>query len=521
MKRDLSLKIFLFALFCIFFLSGIERLAAQEIPSALAVSDCLDYFRMGSVSLRGASDETDYRAGSKADFDILLENNNDFPIIDSDIYVQIYRKNPEKAVRGNFLADQFFVGEKINLAPHSQKNVRFSWEIPDASPEGKYIAGLSLVQNKKINISGLPYDNGGYGGAVDFNVRPNENSREIIFPIDQISINGVLLERSNFFPIIPEGQNVRIIAGLANVSNQRSEINLTKKLYYWSGIEGERFIQNTKESVELDPDQEKNIIGEFEKLPPGVYAYEVAAQSGKVKSIVQFRFLVQGKNPSARVSFASTGNFPLKKGVKNYFVACFHSISDIESFDGKIYLALRDEKGGILAKGEYKGLLTPAMLALKKEFIPDQDYSNIFLDAMIYSSKGDLVDQISLKYNCDELGNQPVGFKISVNNSIVKVKANDCCDELAKVPFSIEISSDNGKIIFFEPDVKDGYFSRKINFENNKKYEIVAISGNTRQNMEYSHRQEKWDWIYIVAAMAIFAAIIIAIIIRRKRNKNA
>ncbi len=521
MEKDLLSKIFLFVISCIFFFSGVEHLAAQEISSTLAPSDCLDYFRIGSVSLRGASNEADYRAGSKADFDILLENNNDFPVVDLDIYAQVYRKNPEKAARGNFLVDQFFVGEKISLAPHSQKSVSFSWEIPGTAPEGKYIAGLSLVQNRKINISGLPYDNGGYDGNIDFNVRPNENSREVIFLADQTSVNGVLLERSNFFPVIPAGQDVRISANLVNASNQKLEIAIAKKLYYWSSVEDEHFIQSTKESVELDSDQTKNISEQFEKLPPGVYVYEAIAQTGRLKSILQFRFLVQGKDPSARISFASIGSFPLEKTVKNYFIACFHSISDIEPFDGKIYLALRDEKGGILAKGEHKGLLTPATLAFKKEFIPDQDYSNVFLDAMIYDNKGNLVDQVSLKYDCDELKNQPFGFKISISNSILKIKANDCCDRLAKIPFSIEISSDNGKMVFFEPDAKDGYFSKKINFENNKKYEIVAISGNTRQSAEYFHRKGEWDWPYIVAAIVILGAIGIVIIIKKKRNKDA
>ncbi len=502
-------------------LSPATGYVSAQISSAQDFSepgDCFDYLHLGDVSIKVFAQDDDYKAGDKANFTAVFYNLNDFAVADGSPYAQIFRKNPDSNSGQDYLMDQFFLEQPVSLAPNGQKQINFSWQIPAGVSEGQYVVGISLLEAKKMHLSGLPFNDGGYGGFAFFNIRPNENIEEIVLEKDKVKVNGELIASKDYFPIIAEEAAIAIEIPAYNVSARKIQAQISKKLYFWDNSAAGKFLQDTKETIMLEPEKEGGLNEILGKLKPGVYLYEITAQAARAKSMLQFRFFVRGEEVSARSGFLSLRKFPLVKNDKTYFVACFNSISDAESFNGKVYVALRDENNNVLAKGEYSGLLSPKMTALRKEFTAGKNYEKIWLDSIIYDAQGNLIDQTTLLFDCKRFADQVSKINVSVDNSSVKVIPKTFCDKSAQTTMSIEVIRQDGKMIFYEPNFKGNSFLKKIDFKVGESYKITAMADNIKQVLEYQHVKNDNKSEFWIISIVLSAIAAIFIFLKNKQN---
>ena len=477
--------------------------------------DCFQYYSFPSISFSIQPEKLNYKAGEIARFNGTLKNENNYPIVDGSVFVQVFRKNPQSLEEGDYLVDEFFAIENVNLGAFSEKDFSFQWQIPEGVSSGEYFVALHFQVGKKFNLAGLSFVEGVYGGISNFNVEET-NLADVFFEKSKVLVNGQPFSSRGFIPKIEKGKSVKIEFSFKNQSQENQQVEITKRLFSWDNLLRENLIKEEIEEMTISGKSTKALSKTFEKLKAGVYLYEVIIQNKNSKSILKVRFEVEGENPPARLNFVGLNKFPIKEKENSFVFACFHSVSDNNNFEGKAVFRLKDRAGNVILQKEYEGTITPQIMAIKEDFLPDKNYNELILEGAIYDKEGNLVDEISLSYNC---------FKFNFTNEVVFERTGNrfsllplnVCSQNIPAKMTIEVIDDRGKVVFFEPSFSGNKFEKEIKLDPQKNYKIKVYSDGIEKTIPFivGNQQSK---VPLFLSLAILVFLLIYFYLQQKRQ---
>ncbi len=490
---------------------------------------CFDYYKFGSVKIFLHTEKNSYQTGEIVKFSGTLNNENDYPISNGNLYIQILRENgQEKLKYGNNLIDEKFAIENLFLNSKSQKEVNFEWKIPEGMSEGKYALASFFTVAKKMNVSGLSFIDNVYGGITYFDVKNSSSVSEVVIDRTKTTLNGAPFYARMFTPQFEQSEEIKIAYPVKNLSGSVQGLKITEKIYKWDNLLESQLVGEKTESESLPGKETKERSVSYSNLEPGIYLFESKLENAGSQSILKVRFAVSGNNVSGRINFAGVSNFPLEKGQSAHIFSCFHSTSDVTSVNGKVVLNLKNGNKTI-ASTDFAGAITPQIMAIKKDFVSQEDYNNLKLETVFYDQNGKIYDRVELDYSCSNFPNAKK-INIEIKNGTLSVAPVNACGAPVKTKMAIEMTENNNpKAVLYESSFIGSVYSKKYDFKSGSNYKIIAIAQNgVRGEMAYNtdlalkaEKSEKirrsflWVGIIVVVLIAIFVGTYLK---NRKRN---
>lgn len=395
---------------------------SQEINGQLFVSptqvdgtiDCMDYYRSTSVQINIALENVSVAAGSPAMFKGTIKNDNNYPIVDGAVYVKIFRKQVDQKkaqINGNNLVDQFFVQDSISLNAKEEKGISFNWSVPNYALSGEYQIATFFTSAKKFNLAGLSFTDDIIGGIYNFKVK-SEKKYNVELDKNSVDVNGQKYHTTPFPPRFKDG-DIIVKTNLINSSKELQSIPITWTLYFWDGQQEQNIIDTKKETIELKPNETKNIQYVIQNKEYPVYYLVAEADYEDAKSIIDVRVARQDVNRT-QISFSTITNYPLKQNEKNTLFVCVRNSGIGDAVDNnKLVLTLLDENKQEIHKYIYTGQISNNAAGLLSDFMPNQDYDNFTLKSELYTDNK-LVDSVEMNYDCHNIDTKICSAKSNV-----------------------------------------------------------------------------------------------------------
>jgi hypothetical protein len=360
-----------------------------------------DYYKFGSIKVDLQSERASYVPGDKIKFSGTITNTNFYPIINGEVYVRIFQENEINARKnGDYVIDEFFVLENINLMPSEKKNVNFNWNIPPSAFKGDYKLATFFTVDKKYNMSGLSFTSNVYASFCTFEIKGNNQGR-IIFDRNNAKFNNEPYLFRSYIPQLTSKDKAEISILLNNTYNVSKNVRITYDLYSWDALSEENKVKSDSEDLVIGPNSYRTIKYSLDGFDLSVYLLKITAISKTDKSIVDIRFSVNDI-PMARINYAGITKFPLVKGEKAKAFVCFHGVND-SGFNGKIDLNLKDNGGNIIASKEYRGNITGDVMLETADISANQNLSLLNLESELSDANRKVIDSFSGTYDISKL----------------------------------------------------------------------------------------------------------------------
>ncbi len=398
---------------------GNEKTSVTAFPDDKVINspaNCFDYYHFQSVQVSLDVDKKSYQPGETIKFEGNLINENSYPIFNGYVFVRISRENKDYMTEGNYIVDEFIPLKKVVLDEQETKPVSFSWEIPDKLARGDYRADFFFSVGKRFNLGGLPFSNEVIVGFTEFSVKSNNNF-SIYFDRSNTKVNGKKYQQIGGWPVVLPGKKIIVSQPILNTYQESKKIKITYGLSYWGGLDRNNLLSTKTEEKIIPADSSlelKYIIPEAEE---SVYYLKIIAddRAGQ-KSIINIRVLSPQEKP--RINFPAITKFPIKGGDKFTLFSCFHNTSRLNT-KGHLIVSLLDKEGDNIGQVDYRGEISSAMMADKKDLIAKRDYNYLKLIAKLYDKNNRLADSYSVIYDCQALNKCPTKAK---NNSSLNIK---------------------------------------------------------------------------------------------------
>ena len=400
------------------FLPGLTL--AQEVtgaPENLTPAECFDYYQFQSVMVDITPALTQTVSGAQMKFDLVATNQNDYPIVDGSIYVKIFQKQIDaKAAQsnGNFLVDQFFVKEGITLDAKETKTFEFMWTVPAWAPEGDYLTFTYFESAKKFNLLGLSFTDDITGGRGNFKVK-SDFKNSVMIDKNNVKVGGKKLLFATPSPRFTKDEAIAIELPIKNPTKTAQEATITYDLYYWDSLNNSQKIDTKKETINLKAGETKKLAYQITDTKYPVYYLVATTKWHDFSSIADIRVIREGLD-RGRINFPGIKSFPIKKGEANTLFVCAHSMGTIPGnststdeigvsapIQGKLEISLVDGQNNQIKKYAWSGEITSEMMGFKADFTPDKNYSSFQIKAALYDASNQIMDEATLKYDCNEI----------------------------------------------------------------------------------------------------------------------
>lgn len=476
-----------------------------------AGADCFDYYHFNSVEIEFNPTETVLVPEDILNVEAVLRNHNDYPLVDGGLLVQIFREKKDGNIQaGNYLIDEFWAVEGVSLNALSEKNVGFDWRIPAGLSGGDYFLAGHFIVGTKMNLSGLSFLEGVYGGLSYFTIE-EQTVNEIYFDKESIEINDQTFWARSFIPQLDQDQ-ADISFDLINLGDQGREINLNENLYKWDNIGSDQLIWSDQRTLLLTAGGRRSVNQVFSDLSSGVYLYEVKTD----QSILKARFVVNGPNSPSRFNFLALTEFPIKNGQDNSFFACFHNTTDLEGVDGRIEVRLEDAIGNEIASWDYEGLISPNIMAGVSDFKAQRDYNQVWLKGALYQAD-ELIDEVALFYDVD-LFDDPIDLELQIEADQLSIRAIDLAGRPTDSRMMVEVRDQEGSLIYLNPNYYGDDLRGSVDFVAGQNYQIEVLSGGQRYEFEYSHQPGSGAWFWLI--LIVILLVLVFILYRRRKSPN-
>ncbi|NLC30737.1 MAG: hypothetical protein GX765_01645 [Candidatus Moranbacteria bacterium] len=364
--------------------------------------DCFDYYKFQSVSVVADPEKVEYQPGEDAKFFGKINNENDYPVVDGNLYVRIAKYREDFDTQGYDVVDEFFAMEGVALLAKSSKDFEFTWNISPELSGGKYNVTYFFTVGKKFNLGGLPFSNEIVAGMSEFSVK-SEISKSLSFDRRNVKFNDQPYLHIGDWPSVEKGSNVGFKYNLSNTFDKDLDVLVSFTAYYWDSLSEEDHVKSYAEEVSVPKNSSKEFVFNLENVDRSVYYVQAKAESGTLKSMVNTRFVVENRE-GPRLNYPAITGFPIKEGDKVNLFTCFHNTTYANT-EGTVELELFDEKNNLVGSVKHEGLIPSAMSAIKSEISAKKDYDYLVLKARVLDKAGNEVDKYETVYSCEQFGN--------------------------------------------------------------------------------------------------------------------
>jgi len=361
--------------------------------------NCFQYYNFGSVDIRIDPSKYTYQPGEVMTFKGTLENKNNYPVVDGEVYVKIYRRDPgfENAQNGDFQVAEFKALKGISIGSQAKREVSFSYVLPHGLASGEYLAQFFFEVSGKYNLAGLSFHSSMPGSITSFAVK-GVGGEAVYFDKDNAKIN----DNPYGFRQVPKpeqsGKDIVVLAPLRNSTSETVDVQIEKDIFFWDALEEKNKVDSSSEQISIAPNSGKDISYTIKNPKYSVYLVRFTAKSSAGQAVIGIRPTIEGIF-QPRLNFPALASFPLKSGQKSVLFTCFHN-AGLDRKTGKLVLDLKDDKGNVIAEHTYGGDIPGEMTGTAREFTPEENYDKVTLSAGLYNDKGELVDSSVQNYDC-------------------------------------------------------------------------------------------------------------------------
>lgn len=383
--------------------------ASESTPK---LQSCFDFYQFGSIQATLDSHLTSVSAGSVFATTAILENKNDYPVVDVTAYVRIFKEPASLAKNGNGsdVVDFFPYAEHLTLKPHERKLVTFFWTVPTDADPGTYRMNSFVAQKSRFNFLGLTFTDDITGPPLTLSVI-NDRKGGVRFDRASATLASLPYHFVAYAPSIGERQkSVPITVDVVNTAPDASIGEVTWKLYSWDGINPANLLSTKTDPLLVGSHASTTLTYEVTDATHSVY-YVTASLKTKAgsKSLAAFRFVRTGIN-APRIAAVEAKQYPLSKGSVAF--ACFHSSGSAPSKNVRMDLSIETlPLFGLLSiplsSTHYSGTAPGKIVALTA---PAQQALTSFQVVARLSQDGKLVDQVVVPYHCEAFGTCSVWF---------------------------------------------------------------------------------------------------------------
>jgi hypothetical protein len=374
--------------------------APETITEEKTSPACFDYYTFQSVQVSLGTQKDYFEPGELVTMTGEVINENDYPIVDGNVFVRVSRRNGNYLDEGNFVIDEFFAIEHMEISANGTAELSFDWMIPEGASATEYVFDYFFSVGKRFNLGGLPFSNEVIIGNSTFRVI-SQNQDFLSFDRSGTKVNGKKYAHIGNWPEILPGQEVVITQPLTNTFDESQEVDVTYDLYFWDSLHPDDLVSSTKDVVTIPANGSMDLTYTIPEMNDSVYYLKITATSGDHSSIVNVR--MSSNQGHARLNFPAIDQFPVKKGEDFTLFSCYHSASNVPA-EGKVLVTLLDENNDQIAHAQHDGMIMSEMSVITQNIKAEKDHDYFTLIAEIYDEKGSLVEKYETVYDCASFG---------------------------------------------------------------------------------------------------------------------
>ena len=313
---------------------------------------------------------------------------------DLGVYVQVWRKDEDKAgaLKGDFLADEFYSLENQDLKIGEKKGFSIKWTVPQDQPGGSYYLMVYVNQNHSFDLVGTPLVAFSDAERFDFEIKSDKKSG-LQIDKNNLKINGENYVYRKPAPTV-ENEEVKIEIPLQNLGSNLEQAQVKYDLYRWGRINPKDLINSKTENKTIAPSANETLTYNFTPdNTDSVYDLKVSVKGSASKTTAYLRFVINGKE---RGIFRYLSFVDYSGKLAPLF--CARNANWSGSFDGKIRLTLGDQKF------EQEGTLNAeeGNCYIAKNLTASSNCSR--LKGEVLDKDGKVVDEKETSVNCGENG---------------------------------------------------------------------------------------------------------------------
>ena len=279
-----------------------------------------------------------------------------FPVLpEVGVFVQVWRKDEDKAqsLEGDYLVDEFYAAENINLAENVSKEFSTDWQTPAGLKDGNYYFFFYVNSAKRFTLDGSPLVAFNQAAVYNFRITNTENSNGLEIDKNDISINGKsYIYRQPAPEIQPENGKITVAVPLSNLSPETREAKITYQLFGWGQEDPADLVDAKQVSKTIGAGEKSNL--EYTFSPPetgSLYSLKIRATNATSVSTANIRFVVKDQ---ARGIFRYLGQ--ALDGAGNLQpVFCLRNAAWAGLFHGKVKITAFDKNNKLLGAFEKEG----------------------------------------------------------------------------------------------------------------------------------------------------------------------
>ncbi|MDP1884748.1 MAG: hypothetical protein Q8L10_05325 [Candidatus Moranbacteria bacterium] len=436
MSKTKLLLIFTLAIFgTAFFVVSAKRVSAESLPieqpedqSDIEANEhpedevgCFKYYKFQSVKIDVGTSTDKYYVGEYVTFDGSLINENNYPVVDGNIFVRIGKYNEKRQTEGDYTVDEFFALEDVRLDANEEKIVSFRWKVPAWVSAGDYTADFFYSVGKKFNLGGLPFTNEVVINSLKFSVDTNDaNEADVYFNKSETEVDGKKYNHIGNWPVVKMGDPVNITQPLSNTFNIEKTAKVTYDLFYWDSLDEKDKLDSRTEEINIPAKSKVNLAYTLSNVERTVYYLRITSISDEQKSIANIRLTSDGFSP--RLNYPAITEFPLKKGDKATVFSCFHNTAASEN-GGNVSVKLFDKDGNQIDEVAYSGIISGSMAVASKEIYAKSDYNYLRLKAEVRNTQGQVIDSYENEYDCQKINSKKCQAPAATIDAIESQKA--------------------------------------------------------------------------------------------------
>ena len=368
-------------------------------PAITSPANCFDYYHFQSVQVSVGTDKDAYKPGDTIHFHGNLINQNNYPVVDGNVFARIGRKDPKYVTEGNFIIDELVPLQDISLAANETKPVSFDWTVPSGVTNGDYRIDYFFSVGKKYNLGGLPFTNEIVVGGTWFTIN-SSNVAYVSFDRSGATVNGNHYSQIGNWPIIKPNDQADVTQLLDNTYSTPQTATIQYDLYFWDSLNPADKISSKTDQVTIPANGSIPLTYTVPQMKDSVYLLKITATTASQKSIVNIRLTSDQAHP--KMNYPAITKFPLQKGDQETLFSCFYNAAPSNA-SGTLSVVLQDQKGNQIGDLEYSGGISGAMMADKQDFTAKGDYSWIKLIATLKDKNGQVTDQYENVYDCAKI----------------------------------------------------------------------------------------------------------------------
>lgn len=377
-----------------------ENVPMETTPAPSSTVNCFDYYSFGSVQAKLTASVSSAVSGTPITFKGVVENSNDYPIVDGGLYVKVFKMRGSKNDgNGPDVVDQFLIKGDITIQANASAPVTFTWKVPSFAQSGDYQLATFFTASRKFNLLGLSFTDDVVGNTVPFTV-VGEQEKTVSFDKAGVAVNGTPYQFAAVPPRISATEPAVIDARIRNTESVPENVSVSWTIYQWDAQLRENVVQEEVDQITVPANGATKVSVTVADTSYPVYLVVGELVWRDTKSVIGARFGREGVDRT-RINFPGVTAFPLKAGQETTLFSCLHNSGDRAVVpDGRLDLQLFDIDGNVIHEYSYQGDVTGNMMGVADRFTPEDDYDYFELNARLYQ-KDAFVDEAQLIYDCE------------------------------------------------------------------------------------------------------------------------